>query len=51
MIDIVLELLELSKKNKESGRYISIALGENKFPESVSEGTKLLRRRLWKNAP
>tara|TARA_R100000278_G_C5376663_1_gene130961 strand:- start:192 stop:347 length:156 start_codon:yes stop_codon:yes gene_type:complete len=51
MIEVILELLELAKKNKESGRYISVALGGNKFPESVSEGTKLLRRKLWKNAP
>jgi len=51
MIQNILELLELNKKNKQSGRYISIAIGEYKYPHSFSEGVKLLRRKLWKNAP
>lgn len=51
MIESILELLEITKKNKESGRYISIAIGENKYPHTIAEGIKLLRRKLWKNAP
>lgn len=51
MIQNILELLELNKKNKQSGRYISIAIGEYKYPHTFAEGIKLLRRKLWKNAP
>lgn len=51
MIESILELLDYVKKNKQSGRYISIAIGEHKYPHTVAEGVKLLRRKLWKNAP
>lgn len=51
MIHNILELLEINKKNKQSGRYISIAIGEYKYPRSYKEGVKLLKRKLWKNAP
>lgn len=51
MIGTIIELLEEVKKNKQSGRYISIAIGEYKYPHTFTEGVKLLRRKLWKNAP
>jgi len=50
MINVILDLLEVAKKNKQSGRYISIALGKNKFPDSIKETKKLLSRKLWKDA-
>ena len=41
MIESILELLDYVKKNKQS---VSAA-------HTVAEGIKLLRRKLWKNAP
>lgn len=48
MIENLLQLLDIIKKNKVRGRYIDIALGINKYPHTISEGIKLLRRQLWK---
>lgn len=48
MIENILELLDIIKKNKVRGRYIDIALGINKYPHTYSEGVKLFRRQLWK---
>ena len=43
----ILELLEIAKEHKLSGYYIEIALGKNKFPESIKEGYKMLKQELW----
>lgn len=48
MIENILELLDIIKKNEVRGRYIDIALGINKYPHTMKEGVKLLRRQLWK---
>lgn len=48
MIDNILELLDIIKKNKARGRYIDVALGINKYPHTYTEAIKLLRRQLWK---
>jgi len=47
MIENIFHLLDIIKKNKQGGRYIDIALGKHKYPHTVSEGVKLLRRTLW----
>lgn len=49
MIQNILELLEVAKKNRQTGRYIDVALGKYKYPQTFAEGVKLLRRKLWKN--
>lgn len=48
MIPDLLELLEVIKKNKVTGRYIGIALGDLKYPQTYREGYKLFKRKLWK---
>jgi hypothetical protein len=47
MIQDLLEMLSTIKKNKATGRYIGIALGDNKYPHTYAEGFKLLKRKLW----
>tara|TARA_R110000796_G_scaffold215337_1_gene331327 strand:- start:237 stop:389 length:153 start_codon:yes stop_codon:yes gene_type:complete len=47
MMEDLLEMLETIKKNKVTGRYIGIALGDHKYPHTYKEGVKLLRRTLW----
>ena len=47
MIQLITNLLALIKKEKKSGRYIDIALGKNKLPETIKEGYELLKKELW----
>jgi hypothetical protein len=47
MIENILNLLEIAKQNKTSGQYTAIALGKNKYPESVREAYNIFRRELW----
>jgi hypothetical protein len=47
MIQSITNLLSLIKKQKVRGRYIDIALGENKLPETIKEGYELLKKQLW----
>ena len=49
MIENILNLLEIAKKNKTSGEYTAIALGKNKFPESVKEAYNIFIQELWHN--
>ena len=44
----IIELLSIIKKHKVSGRYIDIALGKNKYPETVKEAYKQFKKELWK---
>ena len=37
MIQNILDLLELAKSEKWKGQHIDIALGKNKYPESIKE--------------
>jgi len=36
MIQNILNLLEIAKAEKWKGEYIDIALGKNKYPESIN---------------
>tara|TARA_R100000541_G_scaffold33168_2_gene41809 strand:+ start:556 stop:708 length:153 start_codon:yes stop_codon:yes gene_type:complete len=47
MIQSITNLLGLIKKEKISGRYIDVALGKNKLPETIKEGFELLKKELW----
>lgn len=47
MIDNILQLLEIAKSEKATGKYIDIALGKNKYPESVKEAYKQFKKQLW----
>ena len=47
MIQAITELLSIIKKHKVSGRYIDIALGKNKYPESIKEAYNQFKKELW----
>ena len=47
MIDNILQLLEIAKSEKATGEYIDIALGKNKYPESIKEAYKQFKQQLW----
>jgi hypothetical protein len=40
MIDNIISLLEFYKAENIKGKYIDIALGKNKYPESIKEAYK-----------
>lgn len=40
MIDNILNLLQMAKEEGWEGEYIDIALGKNKYPESIIEAYK-----------
>lgn len=40
MIDNIISLLGFIKEENKKGEYISIALGKNKYPESIKEAYK-----------
>jgi len=44
MLRNVLDLLEFAKEEKWKGQYIDIALGKNKYPESIKEAYKQFKR-------
>ena len=46
MIQNILNLLEFARTEKWKGQYIDIALGKNKYPESIKEAYNLFRREL-----
>ena len=47
MIQNILDLLEFARSEKWKGQYIDIALGKNKYPESIKEGLKQYKNGLW----
>jgi hypothetical protein len=47
MIENILNLLEIAKQNKTTGQYTAIALGKNKYPESVREAYNIFKTELW----
>ena len=49
MIENILNLLEIAKQNKTTGQYTAIALGKNKYPESVREAYNIFKTELWHN--
>ncbi len=46
MIQNILNLLEIAKAEKWKGKYIDIALGKNKYPESIKEAYQQFRKEL-----
>ena len=44
MLGNVLELLRLAKKEGISGKYIDIALGKNKMPETIKEAYEQFKK-------
>lgn len=46
MIQNILDLLEFARSEKWKGEHIDIALGKNKYPESIKEAYNLFRREL-----
>jgi len=47
MIENIINLLEIAKQEKQTGEYTAIALGKNKYPESVREAFNIFRQELW----
>ena len=47
MINNIIELLNFAKEENWRGQYIDIALGKNKYPESIREGLKQYKNGLW----
>lgn len=47
MIENIISLLEIAKEEKKSGKYTAIALGKNKYPESVREAFNIFKQELW----
>ena len=48
MIQNILDLLEFARSEKWNGQYIDIAMGKNKYPESIKEGYEQYKNGLWK---
>jgi hypothetical protein len=46
MIQNILDLLEFAKNEKWTGQYMDIALGRNKYPESIKEAYQQFRKEL-----
>jgi hypothetical protein len=46
MIQNILDLLEFARSEKWNGQYIDIAMGKNKYPESIREAYKQFKQRL-----
>jgi len=46
-MESILKLLEYVKEKNLSGEFIEIALGKNKFPETMKEGYQMLKQELW----
>lgn len=46
MVEHILQMLEIAKREKEIGKYTHIALGKNKFPESLKEAYKQFKLEL-----
>ncbi len=46
MINNILDLLEFAKNEKWTGRYMDIAMGKNKYPESIKEAYQQFKKEL-----
>jgi len=44
MIQNILDLLEFARSEQWRGQYTDIALGKNKYPESIKEAYKQFRK-------
>ncbi len=47
MIENILNLLEIAKQQKITGEHTAIALGKNKYPESIREAYNIFKTELW----
>lgn len=43
MVENILQMLEIAKREKQIGEYTHIALGKYKAPDTIKEGYKLLK--------
>jgi len=46
MIENILNLLAIAKEQNARGKYVDIALGKNKYPESVREAYQQFKKEL-----
>ena len=46
MIENILQMLDIAKREKQIGELTHIALGKNKYPESIKEAYKILKLEL-----
>lgn len=46
MIENILKMLEIAKREKQIGESTHIALGKNKYPESIKEAYKQFKTEL-----
>lgn len=46
MIQNILDLLEFARSEKWTGKYTDIALGKNKYPESLKEAYQQFRKEI-----
>jgi hypothetical protein len=46
MIENILQMLEIAKREKKIGEYTHIALGKYKYPESIKEAYKQFKQEL-----
>ena len=47
MIEYILDMLEIAKKEKQIGEYTYIALGKNHLPTTIKEGYKQVKLNIW----
>ena len=47
MVENILQMLEIAKKEKQMGENTHIALGKYKYPESVKEAYKQFKQEVW----
>lgn len=47
MIENILEMLKIAKREKDIGQYTHIALGKYKYPETVKEAYKQFKLEVW----
>jgi len=47
MTQNLLDLLGFARNEQWKGKYIDIALGKNKYPESIKEGLQQYKNGLW----
>lgn len=48
MIENIIEMLEIAKREKEIGQHAHIALGKNYLPTTLKEGYKQLKINIWR---
>ncbi len=48
MMKSIMDMLVIAKKEKLRGKYINVALGKNKIPESFKEVFKLTLLKKWR---